>query len=210
MKEQIKIVNSPSERISPNSLKEVDVTYLARYNFAKRFIKENDKVLDVPCGGGYGCKVMNLGYNFFVGVDNSMDAILHSKKFFSGKNNCFLLGDAQRMDFLKESSFDTIVSFEGIEHFKDDFSFLKECDRLLKKTGTFVISTPRRPHGNRFHVREYNLKEFVNLVGKYFKIREVYGQVYDNIIDLNKNSIDPYDYKKFNFILVCSKKDGKL
>ncbi len=52
-------------------------------------------------------------------------------------------GDAQRMP-VKGKSFDTILAGELIEHLEAPPAFLEECGRVLKKSGTLIITTPNR------------------------------------------------------------------
>ncbi len=68
-----------------------------------------------------------------------------------------------------------VVSFETIEHLRDDRSFLEEMSRILAVDGTFICSTPNRrlfnpggsladPPYNPHHVREYDHEEFKELL----------------------------------------------
>jgi len=41
-----------------------------------------------------------------------------------------------------DSSFDLLSCLEGIEHIEDQFAFIRECWRILRPGGRFLISTP--------------------------------------------------------------------
>lgn len=46
----------------------------------------------------------------------------------------------------RDGAFDAIVSMEGIEHFEDQTSFLRECGRVLKPSGHLILTTPNVLH----------------------------------------------------------------
>ncbi|MDD3083792.1 MAG: class I SAM-dependent methyltransferase [Candidatus ainarchaeum sp.] len=190
-------------------MSEIDITYFVRYSFAKKYLKKNFLVLDAPCGAGFGCKILSKNSNHVVGIDLSKEAIKHSKKYFSSNNINYVQTNCEEMS-KKLQKFDLIVSFEGIEHFKNPKKFLRECKKLLKKNGKIIISTPRKPHGNPFHIKEYDYDEFKFELKKFFKIKKIFGQVYDNIFDFSKENINPKKFKKFNFIAVCEQYSNKI
>jgi len=45
-----------------------------------------------------------------------------------------------------DESFDYVVCQEGIEHFPDQLFVLQELARVLKKDGTFLLTTPNISH----------------------------------------------------------------
>lgn len=170
-------IYSDGERQAPTSLVEAEPSHLARYKFVLNFISRNDIVLDAPCGSGYGVKLISSQAKEAKGVDINEGAILHAKNFFSNPNNSFLKGNIENMrDILPESGvFDVVTSFEGIEHIEDPQMFLGEIQRLLKKEGKLIISTPRKPHGSPFHITEYSLDEYISLLSQKFKVEQMYG-----------------------------------
>ena len=42
----------------------------------------------------------------------------------------------------KENTFDTVIAADVIEHLENPSNFLRECNKVLKKGGKFIISTP--------------------------------------------------------------------
>jgi len=202
------MIVSDKERQAPLKIEEAEPTHLARYKFAGEYISKRMKVLDAPCGSGYGTKFLALKGAEVYGVDINEGAIGHAKEFFSDELGHFYVGDIENMRniFNEDKFFDAVVSFEGIEHLKNPDSFLSEAERLLKPDGIFMISTPRKPHGSPFHIKEYSLDEFKDLLSGRFAIKEIYGQIYTEFHDLFKEKIDPNAYQKFNFIAVCSPK----
>jgi 2-polyprenyl-3-methyl-5-hydroxy-6-metoxy-1,4-benzoquinol methylase len=84
--------------------------------------------------------------------------------------------DAARLPFGRV--FDSVVSFETIEHVPDPARFVAECARVLKPGGNFLVSTPNRelwsPRSatplQRHHVKEFTRKEFLAIL-KPFKVQ---------------------------------------
>ncbi len=75
-------------------------------------------------------------------------------------------------------SFDFVVSFQVIEHIKDDFAFLDEVARVLRPGGGFIVTTPNAPMSltrNPWHVREYSADEFRSLMESRFGRVEAMG-----------------------------------
>ena len=85
------------------------------------------------------------------------------------ENVAWVVADATALPF-RNSSFDTVLCIDVIEHVPDDISLLSQIRRVLLRTGTAVITTmnENRKHYWRplifdNHVREYS---FDNLVEK--------------------------------------------
>jgi len=51
------------------------------------------------------------------------------------------IGDIENMDMIQDESYETVVCFEVLEHVPNPLQAVKEVVRVLKKNGTFVIST---------------------------------------------------------------------
>lgn len=92
-------------------------------------------ILDLPSGPGY--LLQKLKERGFTGIAGEIDQNLH------------LFRDIKysKIDMSKEfpfsdSTFDYIVSIEGIEHIENHFSFIREVSRTLKKNGVFIMTTP--------------------------------------------------------------------
>jgi 2-polyprenyl-3-methyl-5-hydroxy-6-metoxy-1,4-benzoquinol methylase len=185
------MITSDEERQAPAKVEETEPSHLIRYKFALDYISPNEKVLDAPCGSGYGTKLLTQNGAEVYGVD------IH-----------IYVGDIENLKeiFPDEKYFDVIVSFEGIEHLRHPKLFLNEVKRLLKSGGKFIISTPRKPHGSPYHITEYSLEEFENLLSQKFIIKQMFGQIYTDIFDLSKRKENHFAYKRFNFIAYCLQK----
>ena len=79
---------------------------------------------------------------------------------------------------LPDNQFDTIVSFQVIEHIQDDHLFLKEIARLLKPGGKALISTPNIKmtlSRNPWHIREYTADQLSKICENYFSEVDMKG-----------------------------------
>lgn len=203
------MIESNSERQAPTRVSDVEPSHLSRYVFASKYLLPEHTVLDAPCGAGYGSNCMaDEALCRVYGIDISPDAIGHAKEFFSSPAISFHVSDMQEIGKLFGGSpvFDYVISFEGIEHIEKAEEFLRGAGKLLLPEGKLIISTPRKPHGSPFHVREYSLEEYKELLGGHFRIDRMFGQVYTDIFDMAERKVNPNDYKKFNFIAECSRK----
>lgn len=170
------------ERIIPGSVSNYCLAiHYSRYLFSQRFCK-GKKVLNVASGSGYGSEVLLSNSKEVYNVDISPELVFYGVQEFGAYNNHFLLMDAQKMSFPDEF-FDVIVSFETLEHIPNSDLFLKECNRVLKKDGKMILSTPNKivnspdtikPY-NSFHYEELDIKGWKSKICKHFKIIEQHG-----------------------------------
>jgi ubiquinone/menaquinone biosynthesis C-methylase UbiE len=86
-------------------------------------------------------------------------------------------GDATSLEFA-DASFDTVVSFETIEHLTDVAAYLDEVCRVLKPGGSFLVSTPNRrlAFANPFHTVEFTFRQFRKVISDRFADVRFLGQ----------------------------------
>lgn len=170
------------ERMIPahNKEREIYMEHIARYDFASQFIV-GKTVLDIACGSGYGANLLlKNGAKFVYGIDISDEAIAYCKKNYKNKNLQFNVGNVEKIPMNNESV-DVIVSFETLEHVNEDAQnkFMIEINRILKKDGILLISTPNAlvsPIGNKYHLKELSCSEFENYLKSNFKFVKIYFQ----------------------------------
>ncbi|TMD35977.1 MAG: class I SAM-dependent methyltransferase [Chloroflexi bacterium] len=158
--------------------------HLGRYRFACSRIGADATVLDAACGSGYGSGILAQHARRVVAVDLSLDALAHARAHYPLPNIEFVRADLSEPIALPDCSCDAIVSFETLEHVRNQRVMLSEFRRILKPGGTLVLSSPDRDiitgkahEINEFHVAELSKLEFVELIGEYFRLQELYGQM---------------------------------
>ena len=154
-----------------------------RYKLASKWIKGR-LILDVGCGYGFGTRrLAELNPDKkFVGIDFDKKAIDFAIKRNKLKNIKFYLMDATKLGFRK-NYFDSVVSIENLEHVPDYKRYLEEINRVVKDEGILFLTTPNlyrlgnihvaimsRKPTNKFHVKEFGMKELKSLIEKRFKI----------------------------------------
>lgn len=141
------------------------------------------KILDLGCGKG--------DYTYLFGRKNKVIGIdlqkVVQKKY---KNFIFKKADATNLPF-RMNYFDMVISFDVIEHIKNDKQFVREAFRVLKYGGKILFGTPNKnrivnrilcfigqprhyPYflgvdpdlGIISHIREYNHQELYELIYK--------------------------------------------
>lgn len=177
---------SGEQMILGHGKKSSEEEHLARYQFTKTFVDEKS-VLDFACGTGYGtAMIKSFGAKKVIGIDISHEAISYAEKLHNADGITFLEASAASLP-LQNNSIDIVVSFETIEHLTDTDRdrCLQELARVLKRDGVLLLSTPNRritsPNSikplNRFHVREFTLKELIQtLETGNFTVTKIYGQ----------------------------------
>jgi ubiquinone/menaquinone biosynthesis C-methylase UbiE len=156
--------------------------HVSRYYFALNFVSQK-VVLDVACGTGYGTELISKTADLVVGVDVSRDALTYAMNHYGKTHIGFVLADARNLPF-QGSAFDTVVSFETIEHLIHPEVFLQEIRSILKLGGKLIVSTPNRKittsikgkPANPFHLNEFYADEFSQLLGIFSPKMQFYGQ----------------------------------
>jgi ubiquinone biosynthesis O-methyltransferase len=107
--------------------------------------KLKGKILDVGCGNGAVAIYLSKqpSVKEVIGIDISSTAVeICRKAARKAKNETVKFQEASVTELpFKNQAFDTIYSFEVIEHIIDVSAMLKECNRVLKKGGFFAMST---------------------------------------------------------------------
>lgn len=146
---------------------------LKAYYVAKPYIK--GKLLELGCGEGRGVELLAPLAASYTAIDKIHGVIESLTKSYS--KYTFEQGSFPPFPY-ESDSFDTIVTFQVIEHIKNDQLFLKEIQRVLKPGGQALISTPNIKmtlSRNPWHIREYTADQLEALCKQYFDIVEMKG-----------------------------------
>lgn len=103
--------------------------------------KDTLRCLDIGCGDGIYTKFLSNIKNFkCVGCDADYKRLERAKENCSG-GPCLINSLAEKCHF-KGGSFDLVLLHHVLEHVENDKGLLRECARVLKPDGIFIIGVP--------------------------------------------------------------------
>ena len=140
---------------------------LSAYVFAEKYI--NGDVLELGCGEGRGIDIILKKSKSFTAIDKISEVTERlSRKY---KNEKFISSSFPPLINIEDNSFDTIVTFQVIEHINNDSLFVEEIYRILRPGGKALITTPNIEMTltrNPWHIREYTSRQLQDLAAKFF------------------------------------------
>ncbi len=152
-------------------------------------------VLEVGCGEGRGIVLLKPKSTTFTAVDKIDEALNALRLKFPDAT--FMAMNLPPLQGLSDNTFDCVVSFQVIEHIKDDRFFLKEIHRVLKPGGVALLTTPNRKLSlsrNPWHIREYLADELKYLASEIFSYVEMKGITGNNKVmayyEQNRKSVN--------------------
>ncbi len=170
------------------------VPVIGRFRFCLELLKKQNlkgKVL-VDVGSSNGLlesKLSNEKLKRIIGVEPSEEGVKIAKRNI--KKAEFFLSTADKLP-VKDKTADVVVMFDVIEHVpvNGELAALQECFRVLKKGGTFLLTTPHNNlltnlldpawyFGHR-HYKPADMKELVESVGFKVKKLEVRGSIWSS------------------------------
>lgn len=163
-----KLINKGERQVTP-FLNEIRADHRGRYLLAMKPLLAG-KILDVACGIGYGTQMLAAKYPDcqVYGVDIHEGAIAYAQEYYTAPNVTFMAADAMMLAF--DFLFDTIISFETIEHLTAPDLFVHKMFDLLKPGGRFILSTPNQEvmpfsvAAFPYHVRHFTKHELGNVL----------------------------------------------
>jgi SAM-dependent methyltransferase len=155
------------------------IHHLARYHWAKLVVKPG-RVIDIACGAGYGTLILaeHCCDVHVLGVDYDERAIRLAKERFSHARVSHRSGDLvawKDSEGTPLGSFDTVISFDTIEHLHHRELALINIAENLAEDGVLMFSTPcghTEPKLNppwEHHKIEYSFHYLRNLLLRFFK-----------------------------------------
>ncbi|OLO38966.1 SAM-dependent methyltransferase [Alkalihalophilus pseudofirmus] len=180
------MLEDTGERVIPKLMKSTNgllLEHTARYYFSTPYVK--GRVLDIACGTGYGsqmvAKIRKKEIHEMIAADLDEEVLNYAKGNYYHPLVSFVQADVLDVNLPnKIGTFDTILSFETIEHVEDDDHFMNNMYHLLKPNGILILSTPfgqgkGKPCGSPFHVHQLTVEEFRALFHP-FKETEIFYQ----------------------------------
>ena len=175
-------VHDPSESVIYNRC-------LFPYSAASGIVKGS--IIELGSGEGYGISILAPVADKYLAVDKfDTDTGSHPNVEFRK----ILLPS---LEGVQDNSFDFAVTFQVIEHIKNDRMFISEIHRVLRPGGKLLLTTPNRLMSlsrNPWHIREYTGEELKQLIGEVFgavELKGVYGSVkVDDYHNKNRESVN--------------------
>lgn len=177
---------------------------LLAYHEAAKLVRGD--VLEIGTGSGYGAEIVAPRADSFVSIDKHNKAELPTsslvRKCCTDKPDAaeaitaegtvppmesVCQGSVPNVQYLRatvpplpfaDGSFDTVISFQVIEHVRRDRELVAEIRRVLRPGGRLIISTPNIAMSltrNPWHVREYTVDGFARLLEEAFDSVEKFG-----------------------------------
>ena len=176
------------ERIDPlDSRPSITAEHVHRYTLAASI--SSGRVLDVSCGIGYAAPIFATQklVTHYDGVDIQPDVITIAKERYlpATPGSCsvtFTEGSIYKLPF-PDSSFDTVVTLETLEHLDKPEDALRELSRVVSETGVVVASVPTKAYDilcdsifgpNPFHLSSFSLERFSELAGRYLPFNRIF------------------------------------
>jgi 2-polyprenyl-3-methyl-5-hydroxy-6-metoxy-1,4-benzoquinol methylase len=150
------------------------------YEFASRQFHPSDRILDIACGDGYGCRILSDRVGEVVGIDINEALITDHTKNNALKNVRYVVDNAFALS-LGDASMTGATAMELIEHIPLDKvdTFVREVRRVVAPGGAFICSTPQNSHGEipvvPWHIKEYSVEEFKAILGRHFSHVKVFS-----------------------------------
>lgn len=118
-------------------------SHYKRYEFALNEVKEGDICGDFACGTGYGSVLLSKKASKVIGADINEKVIIKIKERYKA-NRKVEFHHANILALAYTNVFDVIVSFETLEHLKENDlkKGIQIFGKALKPGGTFIFSTP--------------------------------------------------------------------
>jgi len=166
---------------------------MQRYEFAARYLRDDDFVLDAPCGTGFGSAILARNGNKVLGIDIDGDSIAYASDMYRYPNVQFEVADMM-VDNLPGVDF--ITCLDGLEHVTPGHVLIERFVSSLSDRGILVVSVPINElkitggERNPYHKEDYDPESLYDLLSPYFKCVSMYGHDLSGSISGIGNAFD--------------------
>ncbi len=149
------------------------------YAYVKACDFVSGDLLEIGCGEGRGIEWLLPNIQSYTAIDRNEHVIASLRQKFP--QITLIQNSVPPFSGIENDKFDSLVTFQVIEHVEDDKLFMDEVHRVLKPGGMAIISTPNLRMSltrNPWHVREYTKEELMKLAERKFSnitLMGVYG-----------------------------------
>lgn len=166
---------------------------LKAYYLAEDFV--GGDLLEIGCGEGRGIAMLKDKVASFTAIDKIEQVIESLSEQFPDVK--FIQDNIPPLKKVEDNTYDVIITFQVIEHIKNDKLFLEEIHRVLKPGGKALITTPnikKTLTRNPWHIREYTAQELKALAGQIFNKVDMKGITGSDLVwqyyEKNKRSVE--------------------
>ena len=172
------------ERQIGETLDKIRYDHIVRYKMAIEFLKGKkvNTLLDCFCGNGYGSYYMakELLHIHVLGLDASKEAVDFANVNYNMDRIIF---STKEFPFaLPNDKYDSVVSFESIEHVENGERLFDELINTVKPGGYLIFSVPNEEvnsltkNNHPFHKHHYTTDEIIDILRGRVEIIKQYGQ----------------------------------
>ena len=172
------------------------VEFLTALNYINKYIKKNDKVIDIGAGTGkYSKTLQDAGYDIF-----AVELVKHNLRQIEKKGIKCTLGNATNLKKIDDETYDITLLFGPMYHLisiEEKEKALSEAKRITKKGGYIFISYCMNEYAVITHgFIDNNIKESINnkLIDNNYKITPKKDDLYSFVrledIDYLKDKLE--------------------